>query len=93
MKIFMNKHRSTVTFIVALLAALYSHFVEPIPGVDQEVWTAVLGVTGTYSLIKLKGKLSFFEMLSLLRDAKAIRKGYNDTADSSVGDDDKKGSK
>ena len=90
MRNFMSKFKKKITFVVALLAALYSYYVEPIPGVDPEVWAGVLGIIGAYGMVKSKGKLSISAMLRLLKDGNDIRKGFNDTASEVVEASEKK---
>ena len=80
MKQFVTDHKSKVTFVVAILAALYSYYVEQIPGVDPEVWGAVLGISGTYAVVKSKKKLGIGNALSTVKNLNTLRKGFNDTA-------------
>jgi hypothetical protein len=67
MKEFAQKHKGLITFVVAILAACYSHFVEPIPQANDQAWDALLGIVAAGSAVHAGKSLGIVDILGLLK--------------------------
>ena len=81
MKAKLSEHKHLITFLMAIAVACYQHLVEPIPGLEPEVWDALLGIGGTYSAVKAAKKMGFLPAVSLVKDANVLRKAVKEASD------------
>ena len=77
---YLKEHKHLITLLVAIATALYQHLVMPIPGLEPEVWDAMLGLGATYSTIKVSKKIGILPSLKAAKDLNTLRKAFNDTA-------------
>ena len=67
MKAKLSEHKGLITLFVALAAALYSHYVEPIPQVNEELWDATLTLAGVAGAVHAGQKVGLREKIDVIK--------------------------
>jgi hypothetical protein len=81
MKSFAQKHKGLITFLVAIVAALYQHYVEQIPQVDDRTWDAITALVGAAGAVHAGKSLGLIDILGLLRKLLGAKDVVTDVLD------------